>query len=148
MTTVATLGIFDYELHPGHIQLLQYCASLGDKLIVFLVDDVTATRIKRKPYYNQYQRMDNLTEYADEIILLTGTDHIDTICKSSVDKYVLGPDQNRPFDQIIISKLECEIIQLEKSFDKTFSTTKLLEEIGYLKKSYTITQKQVKIIDK
>lgn len=134
MTTVATMGIFDYEIHQGHKELFNYCHSLGDKLVVFLVDDITAEQIKRKPYYHQYKRMENLVSYADEIMLLYGSDQnqLDIINHHPVDIWVFGPDQTRPFDKMLEDQLTCEIVRYSKS-KKIASTSELLKEIGYIK---------------
>ena len=44
-TIVLTNGCFDI-LHPGHIDILEYAKSLGDKLIVAVNDDESVERLK------------------------------------------------------------------------------------------------------
>ena len=43
--TIFTNGCFDI-LHQGHIELLEYCASLGDVLVVGLNSDSSVRRLK------------------------------------------------------------------------------------------------------
>ena len=55
---VLTNGCFDI-LHPGHIDILEYAKSLGDKLIVAVNDDESVQRLKgtNRPVNNLASRM-------------------------------------------------------------------------------------------
>ncbi len=57
MTRIFTNGTFDV-LHPGHIALLQYAASLGDYLLVALDSDerVSARKGPSRPVNSLYAR--------------------------------------------------------------------------------------------
>lgn len=65
-------GIFDI-LHPGHIQLLKFAKSLGDKLIVGINSDRTTRILKgpERPINDQNIRKLTLESlgYADEVVI-------------------------------------------------------------------------------
>jgi len=69
---VFTNGIFDL-LHPGHIEILKFCKSLGDRLVVGINSD-RATKILKgsgRPIHNEYHRkmvLENLS-CVDEVII-------------------------------------------------------------------------------
>lgn len=70
--TVFVNGIFDI-LHPGHIQLLKFAKSIGDKLIVGINSDRTARLLKgpERPINDQNIRKFTLESlgYADEVVI-------------------------------------------------------------------------------
>lgn len=55
--TIFTNGCFDI-LHKGHIELLEYCASLGDEVVVGLNSDGSVRRLKgqERPITNEISR--------------------------------------------------------------------------------------------
>ena len=65
-------GIFDI-LHPGHIQLLRFAKSLGDKLIVGLNSDKSTKMLKGKerPINNQEDRKLTLESlgFVDKVVI-------------------------------------------------------------------------------
>ena len=85
---VFTNGVFDI-LHTGHLQLLKFAKSLGDKLIVGINSDESVRRLKgdTRPINSQEDRKQillSLTE-VDEVLIFDGDS-----CKSLVD--TLRPD--------------------------------------------------------
>ena len=70
MRVVYTGGTFDL-FHIGHIELLQYCASLGDRVVVGLNTDEFVERYKGKPSimgYNERRDILRATRYVDHVI--------------------------------------------------------------------------------
>ncbi len=68
-------GIFDL-LHPGHIELLKFAKSLGDKLVVGLNSDRSTKELKgeERPIHSELHRkivLENL-RYVDEVIIFDG----------------------------------------------------------------------------
>ena len=56
MKTVLTFGTFDL-IHVGHINILEKCSKLGDKLIVGVsTDELNYSKKERYPIYNQFDR--------------------------------------------------------------------------------------------
>lgn len=55
--TIFTNGCFDI-LHKGHIELLEYCASLGDEVVIGLNSDASVKRLKgnERPINNEVSR--------------------------------------------------------------------------------------------
>ena len=70
--TIFTNGCFDI-LHAGHVRLLRYAKSLGDKLVVGLNTDSSVRRLKgeTKPINNELNRKFILEsiKWVDEVIL-------------------------------------------------------------------------------
>ncbi len=70
MTTVFTNGVFDI-IHSGHVSLLSYAKSQGDKLIVGINSDESAKRMKgpTRPIFTQEQRKNILQSFrfVDEV---------------------------------------------------------------------------------
>jgi len=128
---VGTCGTYDYILHPGHISMLEFCSSLGEELVVFVVSDATVENNKgRRPYYNQETRARNLllVPSVSEVILLCGDDDVMQIANSALDLYVLGYDQHTEFDEAIIAILDDNVVRrMPSSTSGVYSTTKMLD---------------------
>ena len=79
-TIVFTNGVFDL-IHVGHIYLLEEAKKLGDRLIVGLNSDESATKIKRKPVNSQEDRKKVLEaiKYVDEVVIFSETNPLDLI---------------------------------------------------------------------
>jgi D-beta-D-heptose 7-phosphate kinase/D-beta-D-heptose 1-phosphate adenosyltransferase len=60
-TVVFTNGVFDL-LHPGHLALLEYCATMGDVVLVAINDDASVARLKgpSRPVYPASERAEIL----------------------------------------------------------------------------------------
>ncbi len=92
---VYTGGTFDL-FHTGHVELLEYCAELGDIVVVALNTDSFVKRYKGKPPVMGYdERKDILlsTKYVDEVIPnFDGEDSKSTILEVCPDIIVIGMD--------------------------------------------------------
>lgn len=95
MITVFTNGVFDI-VHSGHIRLLKYARSLGDKLIVGINSDWSTQRLKgpTRPIFNEQQRRQLLEELkcVDEVVIFQ-SDTPDTLIKSIAPGVLIkGPE--------------------------------------------------------
>lgn len=95
MITVFTNGVFDI-VHSGHIRLLKYARSLGDKLIVGINSDWSTQRLKgpTRPIFNEQQRRQLLEELkcVDEVVIFQ-SDTPDTLIKSIAPGILIkGPE--------------------------------------------------------
>lgn len=92
---VYTGGTFDL-FHTGHVELLEYCALLGDKVVVGLNTDAFVERYKGKPPVMDYkERKDILlsTKYVDVVIPNSGgEDSTPTILQASPNIVAIGMD--------------------------------------------------------
>jgi len=72
MKTIFTNGCFDL-LHRGHVDLLKYCKTLGDWVIVGLNSDASIKRLKGidRPINSEDDREHILMalKYVDEVII-------------------------------------------------------------------------------
>lgn len=95
MTTVFTNGAFDL-LHVGHMRLLTFARSLGDRLIVGLNSDASVRRAKgpNRPILNQGERKEMLEHLraVDEVIIFEEDSPADLIRQLRPDVLVKGTD--------------------------------------------------------
>ena len=105
---VFTNGVFDI-LHPGHVQLLKFAKSLGDKLVVGINSDraVKVLKGQDRPINDEKTRKAVLEElgYIDEVIIFDDVATIGiirqvkpNILAKAVDN--LTPQQLREIDQV------------------------------------------------
>jgi glycerol-3-phosphate cytidylyltransferase len=92
---VYTGGTFDL-FHNGHVELLEYCAFFGDKVVVSLNTDEFVEEFKGKPPIMSFkERRDILlsTKYVDDVIPNHGgKDSKPAILKVQPDIIVIGMD--------------------------------------------------------
>jgi cytidyltransferase-like protein len=111
--TVLTTGVFDCGMHIGHFMLIKQCISLaGDdgKVIIGVNSDSSAEKYKRKPIFDQYERMHYLKQLGilDDVLLITSEDDIEEIIKSaSVDFYVKGSEW---VDKPVTGENLCQVV--------------------------------------
>ena len=71
---VFTNGCFDV-LHRGHIELLRYCKSIGNRVVVGINTDESVRAIKgpSRPFFNQEDRKCVLEalRFVDEVVFFT-----------------------------------------------------------------------------
>jgi D-beta-D-heptose 7-phosphate kinase/D-beta-D-heptose 1-phosphate adenosyltransferase len=106
---VFTNGVFDI-LHPGHIELLEFAKSKGDRLIVGINDDPSIKRLKgpTRPVFNLEERIEvlNAIEYVDYIIPFSEDTPLELIRQiSRIDVLVKGGDY-RPSE--VVGRREIE----------------------------------------
>lgn len=95
MTIVFTNGVFDI-IHGGHISLLKYAHSLGDKLIVGINSDDSVRRLKGpdRPIQNQITRSIVLLEMrcVDQVVIFDQDTPEDIIKRIQPNILVKGPE--------------------------------------------------------
>lgn len=129
---VFTNGVFDI-LHIGHIEVLKFAKSLGDKLIVGINSDRVVKLLKgeERPINNELVRKTLLESlsFVDEVVIFDDTKTYDIVRKIKPDILVKGeegftPEQVRAKDQI---PPEVEIKLCPHLGD--YSTTNLIKKI-------------------
>ena len=126
---VFTNGCFDV-LHRGHIELLKYCRTLGDRVIVGLNSDKSVRALKGacRPYNKQDDRKAMLEELrsVDEVIIFSEETPYELIQNLSPDIIVKGSDYAE--DQVVGRHLAKVVI-----FDNLngYSTTKTIQDSGH-----------------
>lgn len=130
-----TCGIFDYNIHKGHLKFLSRCNLMCDELYIAVVPDHICCKIKRKPYFPYHIRCQNLidTGLIDGVIYFRNSLYSDII-KFKPDLYILGKDQSANVWSIVLIKLLYELnISTISTFEQRIeSTTQLLTIIGYI----------------
>jgi len=128
MILVFTNGCFDI-LHRGHVELLRYCKSLGDNVIVGINSDNSIKKLKGsdRPINNQHDRkvlLESL-KFVDEVIIFNEDTPINLIKKIEPDIIVKGGDYSH---EDIIGNDVCEV----RIFDYIdgYSTTKTIQNIS------------------
>jgi D-beta-D-heptose 7-phosphate kinase/D-beta-D-heptose 1-phosphate adenosyltransferase len=95
MTTVFTNGCFDL-LHVGHVRLLSYARSLGDRLVVGLNSDESVRALKgaMRPIVPVDERRELLLalESVDQVIVFEEETPLQLIEAMRPDVLVKGPD--------------------------------------------------------
>jgi len=95
MSIVFTNGCFDI-LHRGHIELLQFCRSLGDKVIIGINSDSSVRNLKgdKRPINSQIDRklMLESIRFVDEVFIFDEPTPINLIEKIRPDIIVKGGD--------------------------------------------------------
>lgn len=133
---VFTNGIFDI-VHKGHLELLQFAKSLGDRLVVGINSD-RATKILKgpnRPVHPELERKAALEhfDFVDQVLIFDDTKTIDVVAKVNPDIIVKGgewtAEEVRRRDNIP-SHIEIKIcpLVLQPSGDK-YSTTNVISRI-------------------
>jgi D-beta-D-heptose 7-phosphate kinase/D-beta-D-heptose 1-phosphate adenosyltransferase len=126
MTKVFVNGTFDV-LHPGHVRLLQYAASLGSVLVAIDTDHrVRQLKGAGRPFFNQDDRKFMLESLGHRVVLFNTDQELEhTIATYEPDIMVKGSDYiNRP----IIGEEHCGRIEFFKRIDE-YSSTKAIEHL-------------------
>jgi len=127
MVTVFTNGCFDL-LHRGHVELLKYCDTLGDKVIVGLNSDASIKRIKgsSRPINSQKDRMYMLLalKYVDEVIIFNDDTPYNVIKLLKPDIIVKGGDYEQQ-DVIGNDIAKVKIF----NYVNGYSTTKIIADL-------------------
>jgi rfaE bifunctional protein nucleotidyltransferase chain/domain len=120
-------GCFDI-LHHGHFRMIEYAASLGDRLVIGIDTDERIKRMKgeNRPYHTTFERLYNLTliKGVDNVFVFnTDADLIELIRSYKPDIFVIGSDYK---DKPIIGS---DYVKEIRYFDRIegFSTTNILE---------------------
>ena len=124
-------GTFDI-VHRGHIEMLNYAKSLGDKLLVAIDTDRRVRELKGegRPINDQYDRaflLNNL-KCVDEVWLFDSKEELIMIMESyKPDVYVKGSDWKK--DTQSTAHQHCkEVIYYDRI--EPYSTTRTIESIA------------------
>lgn len=127
--TIFTNGCYDI-LHPGHIKLIQYAASLGDRLVVALDTDerVSYNKSLDRPINTLSDRMFMMKALkgVDEVVSFGSEEELRELIKYYNPYYlVIGDDYKGKY---VIGE---DLVQEVKYFRKLngYSTTKILKDI-------------------
>jgi D-beta-D-heptose 7-phosphate kinase/D-beta-D-heptose 1-phosphate adenosyltransferase len=129
MTKVFVNGTFDI-LHPGHIRLLNYAASLGNRLIVAIDSDQRVRQLKGKtrPFFNEVDRKFMIEQLGgvDEVYTFNSDNELEHIIKTvTPDIMVKGSDyKNKP----IIGSKYVPVIEFFERIDE-YSSTKAIQHL-------------------
>ena len=120
-------GVFDI-LHSGHIDLLKFAKSLGNKLIVGINSDksVKLNKGKTRPYNKIHVRVKNLKQlkFIDEIIIFNKKKPDDLINKLKPDVIIKGDDYK--FSQVA-GRNTSNVILFKKT--KNISSTSIIKSL-------------------
>ena len=131
--TVYTVGTFDL-LHIGHLDLLEYCKTLGDKFVVGVASDEVVASYKRNvPVIPLAERMRMLKslECVDDVVSYDKLEYV-TQCKAvDADIFVIGEDWGDKPHNIAVEKYlkskGAKIIQV--SYNPQTSSTKIKQNV-------------------
>ena len=127
MKTIFTNGCFDI-LHRMHVELLQFCKSRGDKVIVGLNSDSSVKRLKgeQRPIFSQEDRkfMLESLDCVDEVIIFEEDTPFELIRKIKPDYIVKGGDY-KP-EEVAGNTISKVIIF---NYNENYSTTKSLNKL-------------------
>ena len=130
---VYTVGTFDL-LHVGHLALLEYCKSLGDKLIVGVAsDEVVGSYKKNVPVVPLEQRMEMLKalKCVDDVVSYDKLEYVTNCKELDIDIFVIGEDwgdkpHNIAVEEYLNSK-DKKIVQV--SYNPKTSSTKIKQNV-------------------
>mgnify|MGYP003649403182 FL=1 len=128
MKTIFTNGCFDV-VHRGHLKLLEYCKSIGNKVVVGINSDASIKKLKgdNRPVNNQEDRkllLESLV-YVDEVVIFNEETPYNLIKCIKPDIIVKGGDYS--IEEVVGNDL-AKIIIFE-TIDG-YSTTEILQNIA------------------
>ena len=130
---VYTVGTFDM-VHVGHLDLLEYCATLGDKFVVGVASDEVVGSYKRNvPVIPLDQRMRMLKALGciDDVVSYDNLEYVSNCKDLNVDIFVIGEDWGDKPHNIAVEKYlkakGAKIIQV--SYNPLTSSTKIKQNV-------------------
>ena len=96
--TILTTGVFDLGMHVGHFLFLMECKKLAGengRLIVGVNSDWSVEQYKRKPVFDQFERVHAVEQlpFVDDVFQINSEEDIKrTIEVDKVDYYVKGAE--------------------------------------------------------
>ena len=128
MKTVFTNGCFDI-LHRGHVELLRFCATLGDKVIVGINSDKSVRKIKgiKRPINSQQDRKFIIESISgvDEVIVFDEDTPYELIKSINPDIIVKGGDYK---ESDVVGNDISDVVIFK--YIENYSTTKTLKDIS------------------
>ncbi len=106
MITVHTVGTFDL-LHVGHLDLLEYCATLGDRFVVAVASDEVVGSYKRNvPVIplEQRMRMIKALKCVDDVVSYNKLEYVTNCKEQEVDIFVIGEDWGDKAHNLAVEK--------------------------------------------
>ncbi|PHS37996.1 MAG: cytidylyltransferase [Sulfurovum sp.] len=130
---VYTVGTFDL-LHVGHLDLLEYCATLGDKFVVGVASDEVVGSYKRYvPVIPLAERMRMIKalKCVDDVVSYDTLEYVSNCKELDVDIFVIGEDwgdkpHNLAVEEYLKSK-GAKIVQV--SYNPATSSTKIKQNV-------------------
>lgn len=130
---VYTVGTFDL-LHVGHLDLLEYCKTLGDKFVVGVAsDEVVGTYKKNVPIIplDQRMRMLKALKCVDDVVSYDKLEYVSNCKELDIDIFVIGEDWGGEPHNIAVEKYlkskGAKIIQV--SYNPHTSSTKIKQNV-------------------
>ena len=130
---VYTVGTFDM-VHVGHLDLLEYCASLGDKFVVGVASDEVVGSYKRNvPIIplDQRMRMLKALDCVDDVVSYDTLEYVSNCKELNVDIFVIGEDWGGKPHNIAVEKYlkskGAKIVQV--SYNPLTSSTKIKQNV-------------------
>ncbi|QSZ41059.1 adenylyltransferase/cytidyltransferase family protein [Sulfurimonas aquatica] len=130
---VYTVGTFDL-LHVGHLALLEYCKTLGDKLIVGVASNEVVGSYKRNvPVIPLNQRMEMLKALScvDSVVSYDKLEYVTNCKEQNIDIFVIGEDWgDKPHNIAVEKYLKAQgkkIMQV--SYNPQTSSTKIKQNV-------------------
>jgi len=130
---VYTVGTFDM-VHVGHLDLLEYCATLGDKFVVGVASDEVVASYKRNvPVIPLEQRMRMLKALGciDDVVSYDTLEYVSQCKDLDVDIFVIGEDWgNKPHNIAVEKYLKekgAKIVQVR--YNPLTSSTKIKQNV-------------------
>jgi len=131
--TVYTVGTFDL-LHIGHLDLLEYCKTLGDKFVVGVASDEVVASYKRNvPVIPLAQRMRMLKalDCVDDVVSYDKLEYVTQCMAVDADIFVIGEDWGDKSHNIAVEKYlrskGAKIVQV--SYNPQTSSTKIKQNV-------------------
>lgn len=123
---VVVFGTFDI-LHLGHLWFLGQAKRYGRELIVVVTRDARAMREKRKPIFNEIERLTLIAslKMVDKAVLGDLPGHWTMIKKLKPDIICLGYDQRSNYPIPTVFKKRLKIIKIKALNPKKYSNSRL-----------------------
>ena len=122
---IFTNGCFDI-VHRAHLELLNYCKSLGGKVVVGLNSDNSVRRLKgnSRPFFNETDRkfMLQSLKFVDEVVVFDEDTPLKIIQQLQPDIIVKGGDYTE--EQVVGNSISKVVIF---KYIDGYSTTKVLQ---------------------
>jgi len=130
---VYTVGTFDM-VHVGHLDLLEYCATLGDKFVVGVASDEVVSSYKRNvPVIplDQRMRMLKALECVDDVVSYDTLEYVRNCKALDVDIFVIGEDWgDKPHNITVENYLKEKGVKIvQVSYNPLTSSTKIKQKL-------------------
>jgi len=131
---VLATGVFDI-LHMGHLYYLSEARKLGERLVVVVARDETASRLKRRPIVPEHLRLEMVRglKPVDEAVLGDRDDFYKVVETIRPDIIALGHDQSH--DPVRIKReldargIRVEVVRLPILRHDLMATRRIIERI-------------------